>query len=46
VRQFLHNLFSTSITSPGAGGQIIVSTAPNDRGVAVLRVRDPGAGLS
>jgi PAS domain S-box-containing protein len=46
VRQILLNLLSNSIKFTGAGGQIIVSTAPNDSGEAVLRVRDTGAGMS
>jgi PAS domain S-box-containing protein len=46
VRQIALNLLSNSIKFTGAGGQVIVSTALNDNGEAVLRVRDTGAGMS
>src|SRR5215213_5196724 len=46
VRQIVLNLLSNSIKFTGAGGQVIVSTALTDRGEAVLRVRDTGAGMS
>ncbi len=40
------NLLSNSIKFTGAGGQVIVSTALNDDGEVVLRVRDTGVGMS
>jgi PAS domain S-box-containing protein len=46
IRQIALNLLSNSIKFTGAGGQVIVSTALTDRGEAVLRVRDTGAGMS
>ena len=46
VRQILLNLLSNSIKFTGAGGQVIVSTALNDNGDVVLRVRDTGIGMS
>ncbi len=46
VRQIVLNLLSNSIKFTGAGGQIIVSTALNDRNEVVLHVRDTGAGMS
>ena len=46
VRQILLNLLSNSIKFTGTGGQVIVSTALNDDGEVVLRVRDTGAGMS
>jgi PAS domain S-box-containing protein len=46
VRQIVLNLLSNSIKFTGAGGQVIVSTALTERGEAVLRVRDTGAGMS
>ena len=46
VRQIVLNLLSNSIKFTGAGGQVIVSTAQTERGEAVLRVRDTGAGMS
>src|SRR5205807_538368 len=46
IRQIVLNLLSNSIKFTGAGGQVIVSTALTDRGEAVLRVRDTGAGMS
>ncbi len=46
VRQIALNLLSNSIKFTGAGGQVIVSTAHNDGGGVVLRVRDTGAGMS
>jgi len=46
VRQIVLNLLSNSIKFTGAGGQVIVSTAPNDDGSIVLRVRDTGVGMS
>jgi PAS domain S-box-containing protein len=46
VRQILLNLLSNSIKFTGAGGQVIVSTAPTEGEEAVLRVRDTGIGMS
>ncbi len=46
VRQIVLNLLSNSIKFTGAGGQVIVSTALNDNGDVVLRVRDTGIGMS
>ena len=46
VRQIALNLLSNSIKFTGAGGQVIVSTAVNDIGEVVLRVRDTGVGMS
>jgi PAS domain S-box-containing protein len=46
VRQIALNLLSNSIKFTGAGGQVIVSTAVNDGGEVVLRVRDTGTGMS
>ena len=46
VRQIVLNLLSNSIKFTGAGGQVIVSTALNDGGEVVLRVRDTGIGMS
>jgi PAS domain S-box-containing protein len=46
VRQIILNLLSNSIKFTGAGGQVIVSTAVNDDGEALLRVRDTGVGMN
>ena len=46
VRQIVLNLLSNSIKFTAAGGQVIVSTALNDNGDVVLRVRDTGIGMS
>jgi signal transduction histidine kinase len=46
MRQILLNLLSNSIKFTGVGGQVIVSTALNDNGEVVLRVRDTGVGMS
>jgi signal transduction histidine kinase len=46
VRQIVLNLLSNSIKYTAAGGQVIVSTAQNDIGDVVLRVRDTGVGMS
>jgi PAS domain S-box-containing protein len=45
VRQIVLNLLSNAIKFTGAGGQVIVSTAATERGIA-LRVRDTGAGMT
>lgn len=46
LRQITMNLISNSIRLASAGGQVIVSTALNDRGEIALRIRDTGHGLS
>ena len=46
VRQMVLNLMSDAIGLAGTGGQVIVSTARNDDGDAVLRVRDTGIGMN
>jgi signal transduction histidine kinase len=46
LRQIVLNLLSNSIELAGAGGQVIVSTALDDNGEVVLRVRDSGIGMS
>ncbi|GGI25010.1 PAS domain-containing protein [Bradyrhizobium guangdongense] len=46
LRQVTMNLISNSIKLASAGGQVIVSTALNDRGEIALRIRDTGHGLS
>src|SRR5205823_3765737 len=46
LRQVTMNLVSNSIRLASAGGQVIVSTALNDRGEVCLRIRDTGHGLS
>jgi signal transduction histidine kinase len=46
VRQIVLNLLSNAIKFTAAGGQVIVSTAINDTGEVVLRVRDTGIGMS
>jgi PAS domain S-box-containing protein len=46
VRQIILNLLSNSIKFTGAGGQVIISTALEDDGDVVLRVRDTGIGMS
>src|SRR5437763_9683290 len=42
LRQVTMNLVSNSIRLASAGGQVIVSTALNDRGEVCLRIRDTG----
>ena len=42
MRQIVLNLLSNSVKFTGAGGQVIVSTAYENSGEAVLRVRDTG----
>ncbi|MET4068009.1 PAS domain S-box-containing protein [Bradyrhizobium sp. S3.2.6] len=46
LRQVTMNLISNSIRLASAGGQVIVSTALNDRGEIALRIRDTGHGLT
>jgi signal transduction histidine kinase len=46
VRQIVLNLLSNSLKFTAAGGQVIISTALNDAGGVVLRVRDTGVGMT
>jgi signal transduction histidine kinase len=46
LRQILLNLLSNAIKFTQAGGQVIVSTALEDKGEVVIRVRDTGIGMS
>ncbi len=46
VRQIALNLLSNAIRYTLAGGQVIVSTAYEDDGSVMLRVRDTGVGMS
>ena len=46
LRQIALKLLSNSLRLTGAGGQVIVSTAPSAAGEPVLRVRDTGIGMS
>ena len=46
VKQILLNLLSNATKFNQPGGQIIVSTALNDEGEAVIRVRDTGIGMN
>jgi signal transduction histidine kinase len=46
LRQILLNLLSNAVKFTGAGGQVIVSTALEERGEVVIRVRDTGVGMS
>jgi PAS domain S-box-containing protein len=46
LKQVVLNLLSNAVKFTPAGGQIIVSTALSERGEAVIRVRDTGAGMS
>ena len=45
LRQILLNLLSNAVKFNGPGGQVIVSTAVDDGGAAVIRVRDTGIGM-
>ena len=45
LRQIVLTLLSNAIKFTGPGGQVIVSTALNGDGEAVLRVRDTGVGM-
>jgi PAS domain S-box-containing protein len=46
LRQIMFNLMSNAVKFNEPGGQVIVSTAVNDSGQAVIRVRDTGIGMS
>ena len=46
VRQIILNLLSNAIKFNQPGGQVIVSSAMEDSGEVVLRVRDTGVGMS
>lgn len=46
IRQIALNLLSNAIKFTNAGGQIIVSTAFEESGEVVIRVRDTGIGMS
>jgi PAS domain S-box-containing protein len=46
LRQIMLNLMSNAVKFNEPGGQVIVSTAMNDSGQAVIRVRDTGVGMS
>jgi PAS domain S-box-containing protein len=46
LRQIMLNLMSNAVKFNEPGGQVIVSTALNDSGQAVIRVRDTGVGMS
>ena len=46
LRQIVLNLLSNAVRYNEPGGQVIVSTAVNDAGHAVVRVKDTGIGMS
>ena len=46
LRQILLNLMSNAVKFNEPGGQVIVSTAVDEGGQAVIRVRDTGVGMS
>jgi PAS domain S-box-containing protein len=46
LRQIMLNLMSNAVKFNEPGGQVIVSTAVNEAGQAVIRVRDTGIGMS
>jgi PAS domain S-box-containing protein len=46
LRQILLNLLSNAIKFTKAGGQVIVSTALEENGEVVVRIRDTGIGMS
>ncbi len=46
LRQIVLNLLSNSVKFTPAGGQVIVSTALDDSGEVVIRIRDTGVGMS
>jgi PAS domain S-box-containing protein len=45
LRQIMLNLMSNAVKFNEPGGQVIVSTAMNESGQAVIRVRDTGIGM-
>ncbi len=46
LRQIILNLLSNAVKFNEPGGQVIVATAWNDTGHAVIRIRDTGIGMS
>src|SRR5208282_342156 len=46
LRQIMLNLISNAVKFNGPGGQVIVSTAIDAAGQAVIRVRDTGVGMN
>jgi signal transduction histidine kinase len=46
LKQILLNLMSNAVKFNAPGGQVIVSTAVDASGQAVIRVRDTGVGMS
>jgi signal transduction histidine kinase len=46
LRQILLNLLSNAVKFNEPGGQVIVSTALDEAGHAVIRVRDTGVGMN
>ncbi len=46
LRQIMLNLMSNAVKFNEPGGQVIVSTAIDDAGAAVIRVRDTGVGMN
>jgi signal transduction histidine kinase len=46
LRQIILNLLSNAIKFTRPGGQVIVSTAMEESGEVVIRVRDTGVGMS
>ena len=46
LKQILLNLMSNAVKFNEPGGQVIVSTAVDDAGQAVIRVRDTGVGMN
>ena len=46
LRQIILNLLSNAVKFNEPGGQVIVATAWNDTGHAIIRIRDTGIGMS
>jgi signal transduction histidine kinase len=46
MKQVMINLMSNAVKYNEPGGQVIVSTALDDAGAAIVRVRDTGVGMS